>query len=94
MAGNGGIFSGITMIEFSQWVAGPMMAKMVADLGGEVIKLELPPAGDNMRVPVTKSGWGAGFISENRGKKSVCLNVKQAEGAAIARERHYVIGAL
>ncbi len=86
MADNGGIFSGIRMIEFSQWVAGPMMAKIVADLGGEVIKLELPPAGDNMRVPVTKGGWGAGFISENRGKKSVCLNIKQAEGAAIARE--------
>ncbi len=86
MAGNGGIFSGITMIEFSQWVAGPMMAKMMADLGAEVIKLELPPAGDNMRVPVTKGGWAAGFISENRGKRSVCLNVKNAEGAAIARE--------
>jgi len=86
MAGNGAIFSGIRVIEFSQWVSGPMMAKMMADLGAEVIKLELPPAGDNMRVPVMKGGWGSGFISENRGKKSVGLNVKQAEGAAIARE--------
>ena len=86
MADKGGIFAGITMIEFTQWVAGPMMAKMMADLGAEVIKLELPPAGDNMRVPVTSSGWGAGCISENRGKKSVCLNVKQAEGAAITHE--------
>jgi len=86
MAANGGIFSGITMIEFSQWVAGPMMAKIMADLGADVIKLELPPAGDNMRVPVTKAGWGASFVSENRGKKSVCLNIKQPQGAAIARE--------
>jgi CoA:oxalate CoA-transferase len=86
MASDGAIFSGIRMIEFSQWVAGPMMAKMMADLGAEVIKLELPPAGDNMRVPVMKAGWGASFISENRGKKSVCLNIKEAEGAAIARE--------
>jgi len=86
MAGSGAIFSGIRMIEFSQWVSGPMMAKMMADLGAEVIKLELPPTGDNMRVPVMKAGWGASFISENRGKKSVCLNVKTAEGAAIARE--------
>ncbi len=86
MADQGAIFSGIRVIEFSQWVSGPMMAKMMADLGAEVIKLELPPAGDNMRMPVMKGGWGAGFISENRGKKSVCLNVKQAEGAAIARD--------
>ena len=86
MAGQSGIFAGLTMIEFSQWVAGPMMAKIVADLGGDVIKLELPPAGDNMRVPVTRAGWGANFISENRGKKSICLNVKQPEGAAVARE--------
>jgi CoA:oxalate CoA-transferase len=86
MASGGAIFSGIRLIEFSQWVAGPMMAKMMADLGAEVIKLELPPAGDNMRVPIVKAGWGASFISENRGKKSVCLNIKTAEGAAIARE--------
>jgi crotonobetainyl-CoA:carnitine CoA-transferase CaiB-like acyl-CoA transferase len=86
MAASGGIFSGITMIEFSQWVAGPMMAKMMADLGADVIKIELPPAGDNMRMPVTKAGWGAGFISENRGKKSIGLNVKHPQGAAIARE--------
>jgi CoA:oxalate CoA-transferase len=86
MAGEAAIFSGMRLIEFSQWVSGPMMAKMMADLGADVIKLELPPTGDNMRVPVTKGGWGASFVSENRGKKSVCLNVKQAEGAAIARE--------
>ncbi len=81
-----GIFTGIRVIEFSQWVSGPMMAKMMADLGADVIKLELPPAGDNMRVPVTKAGWGAGFVSENRGKRSVCLNVKHPDGAAIARD--------
>jgi CoA:oxalate CoA-transferase len=86
MAAANAIFSGIRLIEFSQWVSGPMMAKMMADLGADVIKLELPPAGDNMRVPVAKGGWGASFVSENRGKKSVCLNIKQAEGAAIARD--------
>jgi CoA:oxalate CoA-transferase len=86
MAGETGIFSGIRLIEFSQWVSGPMMAKMMADLGADVIKLELPPAGDNMRVPVMRGGWGASFVSENRGKKSVCLNIKQAAGAAIARD--------
>jgi crotonobetainyl-CoA:carnitine CoA-transferase CaiB-like acyl-CoA transferase len=86
MADNGGIFSGIRVIEFSQWVAGPMMTKMMADLGADVIKLELPPAGDNMRLPIMKAGWGAGFISENRGKKSVCLDIKNAEGAELARQ--------
>ncbi|HXR36731.1 MAG TPA: CoA transferase [Candidatus Binataceae bacterium] len=85
MAGEG-IFSGMRVVEFSQWVAGPMMAKMMADLGAEVIKLELPPGGDHLRAsPQSRAGFNAGFISENRGKKSVCLDVKKPEGAAIAR---------
>lgn len=86
MAEQSGIFSGIRVVEFSQWVAGPMMAKMMADLGAEVIKLELPPGGDHLRAsPQSRNGFNAGFISENRGKKSVCLEVKKPEGAAIAR---------
>ena len=49
-----------------------MMAKMMADLGAEVIKLELPPGGDHLRAsPQSRGGFNAGFISENRGKKSV-----------------------
>ena len=64
-----------------------MMAKMMADLGAEVIKLELPPGGDHLRAsPQSRAGFNAGFISENRGKKSVCLDVKKPEGAAIARQ--------
>ncbi len=86
MAGQGGIFSGMRLIELSQWVAGPMMAKMMADLGAEVIKVELAPGGDHMRASPSRGGFNAGFISENRGKKSVCLDIKRAEGAEIARQ--------
>jgi CoA:oxalate CoA-transferase len=87
MLGQSGIFSGMRLVEFSQWVAGPMMAKMMADLGAEVIKLELPPGGDHLRAsPQSRGGFNAGFISENRGKKSVCLDVKSREGGEIARQ--------
>ena len=86
MAGQSGIFSGMRLIELSQWVAGPMMAKMMADLGAEVIKLELAPGGDHMRASPSGGGFNAGFISENRGKKSVCLDIKRKEGAEIARQ--------
>jgi CoA:oxalate CoA-transferase len=86
MAGESGIFSGMRLIELSQWVAGPMMAKMMADLGAEVIKLELAPGGDHMRASPSSAGLNAGFISENRGKKSVCLDIKRKEGADIARQ--------
>ena len=40
MTGQGGIFSGIRLIELSQWVAGPMMAKMMADLGSRRLTQE------------------------------------------------------
>ena len=86
MAGQSGIFSGMRLIELSQWVAGPMMAKMMSDLGAEVIKLELAPGGDHMRASPSRGGFNASFISENRGKKSVCLDIKRGEGAEIARQ--------
>lgn len=87
MARQSGIFSGMRLIELSQWVAGPMMAKMMADLGAEVIKLEPAPGGDHMREsPPYRGGFNAAFVSENRGKKSVCVDIKRAEGAEIARQ--------
>src|SRR5262249_2679092 len=73
-------------IELGQFIAGPMAGRMLADLGAEVIKIELAPNGDLMRhYPPLKAGQSGVFILENRGKKSVCVDINRAEGTEIVK---------
>lgn len=70
---------GIRVIEFSHMVMGPACGMILADLGAEVIKIE-PPQGDKTRK---MRGIGTGFfITYNRNKKSVVLDIKSDEGKA------------
>ncbi|MEM6681539.1 MAG: CaiB/BaiF CoA-transferase family protein [Pseudomonadota bacterium] len=74
--------SGIKVIEFSHMVMGPTVGLILADLGADVIKVE-PLKGDNTRRLV---GSGAGYFPMyNRNKRSICLDIKSAEGMAAAR---------
>src|SRR5947209_1421941 len=80
-----GALTGITVLEFANYVSGPYAGMMLADLGAEVIKIESPNGGDAFR------GWGpadysATFGSVNRNKKSVVLDLKSEEGARAAFE--------
>src|SRR5579872_1524730 len=75
--------TGITVLEFANYVSGPYAGMMLADLGAEVIKIEAPGGGDPFR------GWGAAdysatFGSVNRNKKSIILDLKAPEGHAAA----------
>ena len=75
--------TGITVLEFANYVSGPYTGMMLADLGAEVIKIEPPGGGDPFR------GWGAAdysatFGSVNRNKKSVILDLKAKEGRSAA----------
>ena len=82
-----GILSGIRVLDFTQYIAGPILGRLLADLGAEVIKLEMAPMGDLARhYPPSKAGQGALFISDNRGKKSLCFNVKRPEGVEIVKD--------
>lgn len=75
--------AGIRVAEFSHMVMGPAAGQILADLGAEVIKVE-PVGGDATR---TLRGSGAGYFPMyNRGKKSVCLDLKHPEGLAAARD--------
>jgi crotonobetainyl-CoA:carnitine CoA-transferase CaiB-like acyl-CoA transferase len=72
---------GVRVVEFAHMVMGPSCGLVLADLGAEVIKLE-PLEGDNTRRLM---GAGAGFYPMfNRNKKSLALDLKKAEGRAIA----------
>jgi crotonobetainyl-CoA:carnitine CoA-transferase CaiB-like acyl-CoA transferase len=83
-----GPLAGIRVVELGFWVAGPAAAGIMADWGAEVIKIE-PPTGDPMRglfstaagvdVPINPP-----FELDNRGKRSIALNVLKDEGRAIA----------
>jgi crotonobetainyl-CoA:carnitine CoA-transferase CaiB-like acyl-CoA transferase len=70
-------FAGIRVVEFTHMVMGPTCGMVLADLGADVIKVE-PIAGDNTRHLL---GSGAGFFPLfNRNKKSIALDLRQAEG--------------
>lgn len=69
------------MLDFSQHVAGPSCTRMMAEMGAEVIKLELAPGGEQTRnVGLKLNGRGIYFIQQNRGKKSVCIDLKSEAG--------------
>ena len=71
---------GIRVVEYAQYVAGPLCSVLLADLGAEVVKVE-PPAGDAYRhvMPVAP-GVGRYFVPLNRGKRSVVLDLKSEQG--------------
>ena len=78
---------GIKVLDFSRVLAGPMATQILAELGADVIKVERPGTGDESRAfePRWADGSSAYFTMFNRGKRSVTLDLKRPEGAAIAR---------
>jgi crotonobetainyl-CoA:carnitine CoA-transferase CaiB-like acyl-CoA transferase len=80
------VMDGFKVLDFTQMVAGPTAGRLMADLGAEVIKLEMPPHGDGGRAFAQfKDGHSAFFIQHNRGKKSLCVNPKISSGAEIIK---------
>ncbi|MFN3369526.1 MAG: CaiB/BaiF CoA transferase family protein, partial [Thermus sp.] len=78
--------SGIKVLDLSRVLAGPLCTMILADLGAEVIKVE-PPWGDETRGwgPPFAKGESAYFLSVNRGKKSLALDLKTLEGQEVVR---------
>jgi CoA:oxalate CoA-transferase len=84
---------GITVIDLSHVLAGPFCTMILADLGAEVIKIE-PPAGDDSRyfgpfltdAQHPENRESAYFISVNRNKKSVCLDLKRESGKRVLED--------
>ncbi len=89
-----GALSGLRVLDLSRILAGPTATQLLADLGAEVIKIERPGVGDDTR------GWGppfvmdadgaetresAYFLSANRGKHSVAVNIADPRGQAVVQ---------
>jgi CoA:oxalate CoA-transferase len=77
--------TGVRVLDFSRVLAGPYCTALLADLGADVIKVE-PPAGDDYRhVGPFVDGESALFLSVNRGKRSIALDLGRPEDLAIAQ---------
>ena len=80
-----GPLSGIKVLDLSRVLAGPYCTALLADLGAQIIKLE-PPAGDDYRhVGPFKDGESALFTLNNRGKKSLALDLKKPADLELAQ---------
>src|ERR1700730_3179788 len=76
-----GALTGIRVLDFSRIVAGPSCTMLLGDLGAEVLKVEQPGSGDDTRSwgPPFAAGESAYFLSLNRNKKSLCLDLQQED---------------
>ena len=84
MSSGKGLLGGIRILDLSRVMSGPYCTSMLADLGAEVIKIEMPGVGDEARFfGPYKDGESAYFILLNRNKKSVTVNLKAPEGRAL-----------
>src|SRR3954471_24687502 len=77
---------GIRVVDLSRVLAGPYATMVLADLGADVVKVEHPRGGDETRSwgPPYAAGEAAYFLSVNRSKRSVALDLKDAEGRELA----------
>ncbi len=80
------MLAGCRVLDFTQYLAGPTITRLMAEMGAEIIKVEPAPGGDPSRLlPTIKSGRSGYFVQQNRGKKSLCLDLGKPEALDIIR---------
>jgi crotonobetainyl-CoA:carnitine CoA-transferase CaiB-like acyl-CoA transferase len=80
--------AGMKVLDLSRVLAGPLCSQALGDLGAEVIKVESPGLGDETRgwPPFRGEGLGAVYLSVNRNKRSVAIDLKTAEGQKLVHD--------
>ena len=82
-----GALNGVKVLDLSRVLAGPFCTMMLADMGAEVIKVEMPGKGDDSRAfPPYINDESVYFMNMNRNKKGITLNLKAEEGKEIFRK--------
>ncbi len=81
------MLDGYKVLDFTQVLAGPTTTRYMAELGAEVIKIEISARGDISRqVPFIRDGRSSYYVQQNRGKKSLCVDPKKPAGLALLKE--------
>jgi formyl-CoA transferase/CoA:oxalate CoA-transferase len=82
------VLDSITILDLTRYLAGPYCSMILGDLGAEVVKIERPKTGDGSRQwgPPFIHGESAYFLSINRNKKSVTINLRTDKGCEIVRK--------
>ena len=79
--------TGIRVLDFGRYIAGPYLGALLADYGADVIRIEAPGGNeDRFSVPVASDGSGAMFLQMNRNKRSLTLKPGSEEGREIVRQ--------
>src|SRR6187402_2852675 len=81
------LFEGVRVLDLTRVMSGPFCTAMLADLGAEVVKIEMPGFGEEGRyVAPLVNGESSYFALLNRGKRSVTVNIKSPEGVSLIRD--------
>ena len=81
-----GPLSGIKIIDLSSVISGPVATVLLADQGADVIKVEAPQGDIIRRMGLGKNNLSPGFVSANRGKRSICIDLKEPAGVTIVKK--------
>jgi CoA:oxalate CoA-transferase len=85
------MLNGVRVLDLTQYLSGPSCTLLLAGLGADVIKIEPGPVGDLCRLlPIAADGYSSYFVQQNRGKRSVCVDLDKSSSheliAALAGE--------
>jgi crotonobetainyl-CoA:carnitine CoA-transferase CaiB-like acyl-CoA transferase len=81
------LLSGVKVLDFTQYLAGPSATRLLADLGADIIKIERAPDGDlGRKIHLVEPGISAFFLAASAGKKSLGIEFKHPKGLEIVRE--------
>src|SRR5271156_717532 len=81
-----GAMEGVRILDLTTMVAGPVAAMMLADQGADVIKIEAPDGDLMRRFASGRGGMSAFFLSCNRNKRSLAIDLKTSEGLSVVRK--------
>lgn len=78
------LLHGVRVVDMTQYLAGPTVTRLLAELGADIVKIEQPPHGDPSRgLAVMKDGRSGYFVQQNRGKRSLCVDFDTQQGRAV-----------
>src|SRR3954463_11061654 len=81
------ILSGLRVLDLTHYLAGPTVTRLMAELGADIVKVEQAPNGDPSRqFAFQRDGRSGYFVQQNRGKKSLCLDMNSQDGIDIVRQ--------